>query len=133
LRGDDFEAYYRRWLETPQPAAVIAALTAGLAEGSVIAEVCEEDGVAVGFLAMGFSDIDGYDLRVAEISDIAVTPARQRQGIGTMQLKRAARLAREHRVHLLRADIGAPNAASRALHQRAGFEAVRLLYEKRLI
>ena len=132
FRGDSFGDYYEKWLATQQPAEFLAGLEVGVAEGRVTAEVCEEDGDAVGYLSVSFFDVEGYDLIVAEITDIAVLPAHQRRGIGTLLLQRAESLASERGAQLLRADVGTPNEASRRLHEKAGFNAVRLLYEKRL-
>jgi GNAT superfamily N-acetyltransferase len=132
FRGDDFRDYYEKWLSTPQPAEFLAALKAGVEEGRVIAEVCEEDSHGVGYLSVSFLNVEGYDLLVAEISDIGVLPAHQRRGIGTLMLEHAESQALKRGAQLLRADIGTPNDASRVLHEKAGFEPVRLLYEKRL-
>jgi GNAT superfamily N-acetyltransferase len=132
FRGGSYEAYRQTWLATPQPQSFLAGLQAGIDAGSAITEVCEEDGRAVGYFCLEFAGIEGYGLKVAEVNDIAVLPADQRRGIGAIMLHHAEDLARQQGADLIRADIGVTNAASRALHERTGFEPYRLLYEKRL-
>jgi ribosomal protein S18 acetylase RimI-like enzyme len=132
FRGDSFPIYRETWLKTPQPAGFLAELESRVKGGSVIAEVCEENGRPVGYYCLSFTDVVGYDLKLAEIEDIAVQLTDQRRGVGTMMLHHAEALARERGADLLRAGVGSPNVASRRLHEKAGFEVIRFTYEKRL-
>ena len=130
FRGADFEAYRTKWLGTSQPADFLRSLTDSSNDSRTIVEVWEEDGRPVGFLWVRFYEIGGYGLTVAEVADIAVVPERQRLGTGSAMLTHAEELARQRGAHLLRADVGSGNTASRALHATRGFEPARLTYEK---
>ena len=130
FRGAEFEAYRTKWLSTSQPAGFLQSLADSSNDSRTIAEVWEEDGGALGFLWVRFYEIGGYGLTVAEVADIAVVPERQRLGTGSAMLTHAEELARQRGTHLLRADVGSGNTASRALHTARGFEPARLTYEK---
>jgi GNAT superfamily N-acetyltransferase len=132
FRGDSFEAYRERWLETTQPASGEQRLTDLLSRGEALAEVCEDNGRVVGYIQLSFYEIEGYGLNVAEIDNIAVVPSEQRRGIGRQILQHAEELALARGCDLMQSEVGAPNEASRALHENFGFEVFRLAYEKRL-
>jgi ribosomal protein S18 acetylase RimI-like enzyme len=91
-----------------------------------------DGGEVVGFLWVTFAEIEGYELTVAEVMDIELIPAYQRQGHGSMILAHAETLAIERGAQVLRSETGVENVASQALHRKAGFEVHRLRYEKLL-
>jgi L-amino acid N-acyltransferase YncA len=107
-------------------------LAALIDDPKAVVEVWEEDGRLVGYVCVSFLELDAYPIVVADVEDIAVLPAYQRQGIGTEMLTYAEAEAQVRGAGVLRADIGVANAASKALHERQGFAVFRQSYEKRL-
>jgi ribosomal protein S18 acetylase RimI-like enzyme len=132
FRGESYPAYCAAWLKTSQPEGFLQMLRDSIKDTRTIAEVCEENNRRVGFLWVSFSEIEGYGLTVAEVNDIEVAPEAQRRGIGSAMIQRAEALAKERGADILRSETGNENAASNALHKKAGFEVFRLQYEKRL-
>ena len=57
----------------------------------------------------------------AEVINIAVTPDRQRQGIGTLLLQHAVRIAREAGFRILEIGTGDSGTGQIALYERCGF------------
>ncbi len=84
----------------------------------------------MGFLWVTFSEVTGYEISLAEIRDLELSPTHQRRGIGRLMLKSAERVARAAGATALRSETGVQNDASRALHAKGGFETYRVLYEK---
>lgn len=130
MRRMSYEEYREKWMSTSQPQSFLAELERTMKENRTIAEILEDDNHRVGYLWVTFTDIQDYDLTIAGIMDIAVAPDYQRQGIGTMMLRRVAKLAKERGATLLRSDTGIENTASQKLHESFGFRFYRVNYEK---
>ncbi len=79
---------------------------------------------------VSFSEIQDYDLIVAEVMDIVVAPNYQHRGIGLKLMKRVERSSLERGATLLRSDTGIENMASQRLHEKAGLKPYRIIYEK---
>lgn len=79
---------------------------------------------------MTFTDIQGYNIAVAKVMDIAVTTDYRRRGIGTQMLEHIEETARKRGATLLRSDTGIENKASQKLHEKFGFKPYRIHYEK---
>jgi ribosomal protein S18 acetylase RimI-like enzyme len=130
MRKLSFDEYREKWMSTSQPETYLSDLARMMKEKRTIAEILEEDDFTVGYLWVTFTDVKDYDLTIAGIMDIAVAPNYQRRGIGTMMLRRAAKLAKKRGATLLRSDTGIENAASKRLHESFGFKLYRVNYEK---
>jgi GNAT superfamily N-acetyltransferase len=94
--------------------------------------VINEHGERVGFVWVIFNDIVDYQLVAAEIMDFYIFPEHRRKGIGLAVLQRIEKEAKRRGANLLRSETGVENAASINLHQKFGFEAYRMSFEKRL-
>jgi len=126
-------AHYRqKWHSTPQPQSFLETLQASRADGRTLVDIWEEADARVGYLWVTFLEIEGYGLTVAEVNELAVTSTAQRRGIGTKMLQRAEAHARERGADILRSDTGIENVPSQKLHEKVGFDAYHLQYEKRL-
>jgi len=125
-----YEEYRQKWFSTPQPETYLSDLSKSIKDKRTIAEILEDNGNAVGYLWVIFADIQGYDMTVAEIMDIAVKPDYQRRDIGLLMLARIEKLAKEQGATLLRSDTGIENVASQKLHSKFGFKTKRIEYEK---
>ena len=99
-------------------------------EERTIAEILEIDSAKVGYLWVTFTDIQDYDITIAEIMDIAVAPNYQRKGVGTIMLKHIGELTKEKGAMLIRSETGIENIASQKLHEKFGFKPIRIHYEK---
>ncbi len=132
FRRAGWDGYRKEWLATPQPGEFLASLEDSLADSRTVAEIWEANGESIGFLWVTFSEVTGYDISLAEIRDLEVSPTHQRRGIGRLMLKSAERVARAAGATALRSETGIPNDASQALHAKGGFETYRVLYEKML-
>jgi GNAT superfamily N-acetyltransferase len=84
----------------------------------------------VGFVWVVFREVEGYDVTIAEINDIAVSVSHRRRRIGTEILEHVEALARKRGADLLRSDTGLENLTSDRLHTKAGFKPIRTEYEK---
>lgn len=133
-RSMSYEKYQKKWLSTSQPEEYLSHLAETMEDDRTIAEIWEDDGAVVGYLWATFVDVQGYDVTIAEVMDIAVAPDYQRRGIGTRMLRHveeiAREMARERGAILLRSDTGIENTASQKLHERFGFKPYRIHYEK---
>ncbi len=132
-RNVSYEEYRQKWIGTPQPETYLSDLSKSIKDKRTIAEILEDNGNVVGYLWVKFSDIQGYDLTVAEIMDIAVTSDYQRRGIGLSMLGHIEKLAKERGATFLRSDTGIENVPSQKLHRKFGFKTKRIEYEKVLL
>ena len=98
-----------------------------------LAELWAREGTIVGYLWVVFHDVPGYDITIAEVMDLAVAPASQRQGLGGRMLQHAEGIARGQGAILLRSDAGSDNVASIRLHETRGYRRHRISYEKILV
>ncbi|MFQ6128378.1 MAG: GNAT family N-acetyltransferase [Thermoplasmata archaeon] len=62
--------------------------------------------------------------------DIIVTPDYQRREIGSELMKHIEELALARGAILLRSDTGTENVGTQKLHEKRGFKAYRIRYEK---
>ncbi len=129
-RRTPYETYRRKWLSTSQPGTYLAHLARTMEDPRTLAEVWERDGTIVGTLWVVFRDVPGYGISIAEVMDLAVAPAFQRQGIGRRMLQHAEDAAREEGATLLRSETGSDNVASQRLHESLEYTPYRICYEK---
>ena len=125
-----YDDYRAKWLATPQPETFLSSLPKSIKDSRTIAEIWEHDGQAVAFLWVTFVEISGYDLTIAEVNDLEVSPEFHRRGIGSRMMEHAEQMARERGADLLRTETGVANVATQALLARSGFQVHRLQYEK---
>lgn len=127
-----YAEYRKKWLSTSQPLSFLSELAQTMKDQRTIAEILEDNDQAVGYVWVTFMDIPDYAITIAEIMDIAVAPAQQHRGLGTMMMQHIEKQARRHEATLLRSDTGIDNVASQRLHESVGFKPYRIHYEKRL-
>lgn len=125
-----YEEYRKKWLSTSQPKEYLSDLAATMKDERTMAEILEDNGSTVGYLWVTFTEIRGYNVTIAEIMDIGVTPSYQRRGIGLSMLRRIEEAARQKGATLLRSDTGSGNTASQRLHEKFGFKTYKIHYEK---
>jgi len=125
-----YETYRRKWLSTSQPGAYLAHLARTMEDPRSLAEVWERDGAIIGYLWVVFRDVPGYGISIAEVMDLAVAPAFQRQGLGRRMLQHAEDVARMQGATLLRSETGSDNVASQRLHESLEYAPYRICYEK---
>lgn len=111
-RKVSYEKYREKWLNTSQPESYLSDLTKTMRDSRTIAEILEDNGVAVGYLWVAFIDVEGYDITIAELMDIAVAPDHQHHGIGLMMMKHIEEIAKKQGATLLRSCTGIENVAS---------------------
>jgi GNAT superfamily N-acetyltransferase len=131
-RKVSYEQYREKWLSTSQPESYIQHLTKTMKDERTMAEILEDDGNSVGYLWVTFTDIEGYDMTIAEIADFAVIPDYQRQGIGTKMMKHIEEMAKKKGATRLRSATGIENIASQKLHEKCEFKPYYIYYEKGL-
>jgi ribosomal protein S18 acetylase RimI-like enzyme len=129
-RTVSYEKYREKWLNTSQPESYLSELAKTMRDSRTIAEILEDNGVAVGYSWVAFRDIEGYNITIAELMDIAVAPEHQRHGIGLMMMEHIEKIAKKQGATLLRSCIGIENIASQKLHEKFGFKPYRIYYEK---
>lgn len=125
-----YEEYRKKWLSTLQTDTFLSDLRESLKDERTIAEVLEDDGKVVGYIWVTFLDIRDYNLTAAEVMDIIVTPDYQRREIGSELMKHIEELALARGAILLRSDTGTENVGTQKLHEKRGFKAYRIRYEK---
>lgn len=130
VRGVSYEQYRQKWLITSQTESYLSHLSKTLKDKRTIAEILEDNGIVVGYLWATFTDVEGYDITIATVMDIAVVPDYKRRGIGTKMMGYIEETAREREATLLRSDTGIENIASQRLHEKVGFKPYRICYEK---
>ncbi|MGD8505655.1 MAG: GNAT family N-acetyltransferase [Candidatus Bathyarchaeota archaeon] len=131
-RKVSYEQYREKWLKTSQPESYLQHLAKTMKDKRAIAEILEDNGKTVGYLWVTFTDIEGYDMTIAEIMDFAVVPEYQHQGIGAKMMKYIEEMAKKKGATLLRSATGIENIASQKLHEKSGFKSYHILYEKGL-
>ncbi len=129
-RTISYDDYREKWLSTEQTDSFLTHLSQSMEDERTIASIWEEGGLVVGFVWVAIREVEGYDVTIAEINDIAVSESHRRRGIGTEILEHVEALARERGADLLRSDTGIENLASDRLHTKAGFKPIRTEYEK---
>jgi GNAT superfamily N-acetyltransferase len=125
-----YESYRRKWLSTSQPESYLAHLAETMGDERTLAEIWEKDDTIIGYLWVVFHDIFEYAITTAEVMDLAVAPAYQRQGFGVRMLQHAEDVAHRQGATLLRSDTGTDNVASQRLHETMEFRPYRICYEK---
>lgn len=133
VRADGYRPYRERWLATDQPEAFLADVEQSLTDPRTLALILEDPpGTVAAYLWVRFTDVQGYDVTIAEIDDLWVAPERRRQGIATALVPFIAAEARRLGAACLRSGTGAENTPSHRLHERSGFALSRKEYELRL-
>ena len=133
-RKEPYDKYREKWFSTSQPDEFYAHLVTTMQDQRTIAEIWFDDGTdaVAGYLWVVFYDIKDYGLSIAEINELMVAPEFQGRGIGLQMMQYIEKRAMEHGANLIRSEAGIENAPSRKLHEKAGFNAYRVLYEKKL-
>ena len=133
-RTVSYENYREKWFSTSQPEQFFAHFAETAQDPETIAEVWieEETERAAGYVWVVFYEIKDYGLKAAEIRDLLVTPEFQGRGIGRKMLQYIEEKAVATGANLLRSETGIENVPSRRLHEKAGFQTVRVLFEKKL-
>ena len=125
-----FEKYREKWLSTSQPESYLSDLDRTMKDPRTVAEILEDNGVAIGYLWVIFMNIKDYNIIIADIMDIAVAPDYQHRGIGLMMMEHIENIAKERGVTLLRSCTGIENVGSQKLHEKFGFKPYRIDYEQ---
>jgi len=84
--------------------------------------VCDVDGAAVGYVALGPASRLASNAHVLAIHGLAVAPRYQRRGIGRRLLAAAITEARRRRARRLTLRVLASNTRARRLYESLGFE-----------
>ena len=92
----------------------------------------DADTTRVGFLHLQIQRDFFSGVRACHVSDLAVAPEYDGQGIGRALLARAETWARQHRCKLLTLSVFPGNTRARALYERNGFTADLLRMAKPL-
>lgn len=92
--------------------------------------VAEVDGLVVGYLQLSSPTSLKANRHVLEIRGLAVTPSRQRTGVGRALLDATVDEARRRGCRKLRLRVLATNAPARALYAAAGFVVEGVLREE---
>ena len=129
-RTTPYIQYREKWLSTSQPQSFLSHLAETMKDGKTIAEILEDDGVVVGYVWVKFTDVQDYNIMIAEIMDLVVIPDYQHQGVGTKMLEYVEEIARKRGASLLRSDTGMENIASQKFHEKLGLKPYRIQYEK---
>ena len=133
-RNVPYESYRKYWMATSQTESFLNSLEHSLGDARTLGEIWKtDDGTPVAYLWITCKDVQGYDVVIAEVNDIAVAPEFQRRGIGRQLLEAAESHAGAHGASLLRSETGIDNLASQELHNGAGFKTYQIRYEKTLI
>ena len=135
--GADRQQPYKRfrdeWLRTGQPAEFLSAMVRSLEDSRTLAEVVEDpEGTPVAYLWMSFTDVQGYDLVVAEINDLWVARDRRQHGLGRHLMEYMVTDAARKGAHRLRSGTGADNRPALRLHESTGFAPHRVEFERLL-
>ena len=132
MRRLSYKEYRRKWLSTSQTKTFLSDLEKTMKDSRTIAEILEDDDFTAGYLWVTFTDLKDYNITIAGIMDILVSPNYQRKGIATMMLRHVEELSKERGAILLRSETGIENVASQKLHEGFGFKPYRICYEKSL-
>lgn len=119
-RQVSYRQFREKWLRTSQPESYLSHLSKTMKDKRTMAEILEDDDNIVGYLWVTITDIEGYDITIAEVMDIAVVPNYQRRGIGLKMMKHIEEMAKKKGATLLRSDTGIENIASQRLLKNLG-------------
>jgi GNAT superfamily N-acetyltransferase len=131
-RAVPYERYREKWLSTSQPESFISHLAETMKDEGTVVEILEDDGTAVGYIWMTFTNVPDYDVTIAEVEDIIVVADHRRRGIGLEVLAHMEGIARDRGATVLRSDTGIENVVAQRLHEKFGFKPYRIHYEKLL-
>ena len=67
-----YDKYSEKWFSTKQPEEFYNCLSQSKKDNRSIIVICETDNVRIGYMWVSFSDVEGYDLIIAEIEDIYI-------------------------------------------------------------
>ncbi|HEY33452.1 MAG TPA: GNAT family N-acetyltransferase [Dehalococcoidia bacterium] len=131
-RSNPYEQYREKWFSTSQPESYLKDLVESMKDERTIAEIWEDGNSVVAYLWVTFTNMPDYDISIAEINDIAVSPDFQRRGIALKLMVYIEQQALERGANLLRSGTGFENVASQGLHAKSGFQTYSIRYEKLL-
>ena len=131
-RSKPYEQYRKKWFSTSQPESYLKDLAESMKDERTIAEIWEDEDSVLAYLWVTFTNMPDYDISIAEINDIAVSPDFQRRGIALKLMAYIEQKARERGANLLRSGTGFENVASQGLHAKSGFQTYGIRYEKLL-
>jgi GNAT superfamily N-acetyltransferase len=129
-RAISYEKYRTAWMKTSQPQVYLDNLMKTRIDNRTIAEIWEENGTAVGYIWVVFTDVDDYNFKFAEIQDITVISEYRKKGIATLMLEHIEEIARKKGAAILRSGTGIENHISQKLHSDSGFQVYRVEFEK---
>lgn len=128
-----YDQYREKWLSTSQPDNFFDHLLETRQDSRNLAQLLlDEAGSTAGYVWVIFIDVPDYDLVIAELMDLYVHSYFRSQGLGTMMMTHIEQHAIRHKAQLLRSETGVENTISQRMHEKAGLNPYRILYEKRL-
>ena len=102
-RTTSYDDYREKWLSTEQTDSFLTHLSQSMEDERTIASIWEEDGVWV-----AFREVEGYDVTIAEVNDIAVSVSHRRRGIGTEILEHVEELPAVDRLTVAKITADSP-------------------------
>ena len=130
-RRMSYGEYREKWLSTRQPDSFLDHLSESQNDPHTVAEIWEaESGDPVAFVWAVRWEVEGYDVVMCEVKDVAVDTNYHRQGIGSQMLAYVEEKARAYGADVMRSDTGIENVGSQKLHEKCGFATHRIEYEK---
>lgn len=131
-RARPYEQYREKWFSTSQPESYLKDLVESMKDKRTIAEIWQNEDSVIAYLWVTFTNMPDYNISIAEINDIAVSPDFQRRGIALKLMAYIEQQARDRGANLLRSGTGFENTASQGLHAKSGFQTYSIRYEKLL-
>ncbi|UCB43493.1 MAG: GNAT family N-acetyltransferase [Dehalococcoidales bacterium] len=107
-------------------------LVESMKDKRTIAEIWQNEDSVIAYLWVTFTNMPDYNISIAEINDMAVSPDFQRRGIALKLMAYIEQQARDRGANLLRSGTGFENTASQGLHAKSGFQTYSIRYEKLL-
>ena len=132
-RETPYEAYQAQWLATSYGDKYLALLEKNALDHRQIVEIIEDEtGNRIAFFRASFDEDKELGYTFYNIEEIYVEEPYRRRGIAAQLLLYAEEAAKKNRATVLRSGTGCVNSASRALHEKMGFSAYRVEYEKKI-
>jgi len=127
-------AFYREGQYPFDPAGASAAFNRVLSDESLgLCWLIEDDGKAVGYIAVSFTFSLEYFGNAAFIEDLYVVEAYRRHGLGKRALAVAEQECRRRGALAIHLEVGTDNTVGAQLYEKAGYEDTdRRLLNKRL-
>ena len=133
MRLDDYDSVYALWLSCPGMGLnnlddSQAGIAKYLARNPDTCFVAVEQGCMIGAI------LTGHDGRRGSISHTAVSPAHQRQGVGTLLVNAALNALKEQGIHKVNLVAFARNEKGNAFWEKMGFtQRTDLIYRNRTL